>query len=294
MIYNSIYKRVPTSKKISSLKNTEDNSCYIFGDGKSLKYYDLKNFSLLPSMTLGNLIAHNDVKFLNLKYSLICDSFAYFPKKTLLDYLRRSYLQFKKKDYKEGINYLYPPTKILKAYNFSLHDLFQSHNDMYQKLIKILHCSNYYFCRSFKNAFYYNNALLLMNKVDNIISNSHFNIFASSLRFSIYFAIILGFKKIYLVGCDYLDIEPKVGHWYEIGKPDKYTGWIDISYLDFMRQFIEIKVIAQNKSHGENYISYKDFFGKDLKYRENFEILSKKKLEILNNWDYNIYNNEKK
>ena len=100
MLYNAIFNRIPIKNKILFLNNTEDNSCYIFGDGKSLKYYDLKNFSLLPSISIGNLSIHNDVELLNYKYSIICDPFVCVPKKNGFDYLRRSYQYFNEKEYK--------------------------------------------------------------------------------------------------------------------------------------------------------------------------------------------------
>ena len=89
--YKKIYEKVPDSKKITILKNIEKGACYIFGDGKSLKYYDLSSFSDLPSISLGYLSLHNDSKFLNLKYILSCDSFSFFPGKNYYDY----YLVFK-------------------------------------------------------------------------------------------------------------------------------------------------------------------------------------------------------
>ena len=44
-LYDKIYQKIPDSNKITILKNTEKGACYIFGDGKSLKYYDLSIFS---------------------------------------------------------------------------------------------------------------------------------------------------------------------------------------------------------------------------------------------------------
>ena len=51
-IYKKIYEKIPDSNKIAILKNTEKGACYIFGDGKSLKYYDFSSFSDLPSYRL--------------------------------------------------------------------------------------------------------------------------------------------------------------------------------------------------------------------------------------------------
>ena len=48
-----------------------------------------------------------------------------------------------------------------------------------------------------------------------------------------------------------------------------------------MRKFTEIKIITLNKSYGEHFISYKDFSGNNLEYKENNEIISLKKLAML-------------
>ena len=49
------------------------------------------------------------------------------------------------------------------------------------------------------------------------------------LRRAISLAVYLGFKTIYLVGCDYLMIPSRYGHWYE-----KVSGYrkLDESYID--------------------------------------------------------------
>jgi tRNA(Ile)-lysidine synthase TilS/MesJ len=52
-------------------------------------------------------------------------------------------------------------------------------------------------------------------------------------------------------------------------------------YIEFMRKFMEIKIITLNKSYGEHFISYKDFSGNNLEYKENNKIISIKKLAIL-------------
>ena len=44
---------------------------------------------------------------------------------------------------------------------------------------------------------------------------------------------------------------------------------------------MEIKIITLDKSYGEHFISYKDYSGNNLEYKENNEIISIKKLIIL-------------
>ena len=84
-------------------------TCYIFGDGKSLKYYDFSSFSDLPSISLGLASLHVGSKFLNLKYSLICDSFSLWPGRNIYDYIMRTVVEsIKSKEYLRALSYISP------------------------------------------------------------------------------------------------------------------------------------------------------------------------------------------
>ena len=69
-------------------------------------------------------------------------------------------------------------------------------------------------------------------------------------------------------------------HWWEHGEP-KLTNMPSKKYIEFMRNFIEIKIITLNKSFGNDFISYKNFSGKSLEYKENNKIICAKKLALL-------------
>ena len=108
-LYKKIYEKIPDSSKITILKNTEKGACYIFGDGKSLKYYDFSSFSDLPSISLGLVSLHVGSKFLNLKYSLSCDPFQLWPGKNIYDYITRKMKEsFKLKEYLGALSYISP------------------------------------------------------------------------------------------------------------------------------------------------------------------------------------------
>ena len=57
----------------------KDQTCYIFGNGASLKNMDLSLFSDHPGIGLNLLCIHNDYKLLNIKYHVICEPFFLYP-----------------------------------------------------------------------------------------------------------------------------------------------------------------------------------------------------------------------
>tara|TARA_B110000037_G_C17017971_1_gene464043 strand:+ start:127 stop:1020 length:894 start_codon:yes stop_codon:yes gene_type:complete len=281
-IYKKIYEKIPDSNKIAILKNTEKGACYIFGDGKSLKYYDFSSFSDLPSISLGLASLHVDSKFLNLKYSLICDSFSLWPGRNIYDYIMRTVVEsIKSKEYLRALSYI-SPYKLFGLICNNYSKLLFTENDVLLNSNFITHCTNHKFVKFLKNSFYFMPHLKINDNIDNDLNKNFYNVYKGSIYFSIYFAYFLGFKKIYLVGCDYQDIEPTVTHWWEKGKPISQSKIEDAKdYIEFMRKFMEIKIITLNKSYGEHFISYKDFSGNNLEYKENNKIISIKKLAIL-------------
>ena len=288
--YIKTYKKIPESKKISNFKNKEKGACYIFGDGPSVKYYDLSLFSDLPTIALANISLHTSAKFLNLKYSLSCDSFSIFPQRKYYDLWRmvKAFLSINKnssdisyhsRQYSNALNLIKPNT-LLNLMSTNYLKLLLKDNSTIAGTNFITHCSNYFFSKSLDYAYYYNYNLNLNEDIENYLNKFFFNPYKGSLNFAIYLAIFLGFEKVYLVGCDYQDLEPKIGHWY--GKGDgKDKKFIEKrnDFITIMRKFIEIKVITKNQSFGDNFISYKDFTGKELAYKENYEIMKKEKLK---------------
>ena len=281
-LYEKIYQNIPDIKKIINLKNLEKGTCFIFGDGKSLKYYNLSSFSNYPSISLGLVSLLNGSKNLKLKYSLQCDSFSSFPGKNIFDYFQNFNSYIKAKKYSKAFDFI-SPYKLLRMSLNGYSKLYFKDNEILLNSNFITHCSNYYFTKFLNNSFYFNYHLKINENIDKDLSKNFFNVYESSLNFSIYLAIFLGFNKIYLVGCDYHDIEPMVAHWWEKGKPLTYTGKQAHNYIDFMRNYIDIHIITLNKSYGSNFISYKDFSGNNLEYKENREIINIKKLEMLKN-----------
>ena len=64
------------NKKFKGLHAGE--SCYIFGAGASLKYFDLGLFNDRVSIGCGQLFVHRDIHKLDLKYYYVGDTFVYY------------------------------------------------------------------------------------------------------------------------------------------------------------------------------------------------------------------------
>jgi hypothetical protein len=54
-------------------------SCYLFGNGSSLKYFDFKSFNDKDAIGCGALFLHKDFNLLNIKYYFEGHPFFYYP-----------------------------------------------------------------------------------------------------------------------------------------------------------------------------------------------------------------------
>ena len=250
----------PTLSKIHKYKDFHKNeSCYLIGDGISLKWFDLSLFHDRVSIPTGFLPFHNDFDKLNVKYSLFIEPWYFYP-------LRESNKIAKL--YKKEIIYKY------KDINF------------------FINLSNYPFIKKNSNINYvFNNDFFDSRIQENFISN-RINAFHGVFRFSISLAVYMGFEHIYLLGCDYTHVPSRSLHWYEKGKgvlleqPNYQKNFIEIA-----KEFIDITTITlDGKSDFINYIKYEDFTGKKPVFKENNQLLSENKLIILNSRNrYKIY-----
>ncbi len=258
----------PLTRNIISLRDKhKGDSCYIFGEGVSLKWFDLKFFNDRIGITVGVLPYHKDFYHINYKYGIVLEPYGFYPFYS----------------YPVGSNnYIYNKTQI-----------------NYRKRIINQHVNtNYFFHVSNLPVIYRKNIQYIYKSIpDSDLSadyiSNQFDCYASSFRGSISLAIYMGFKKIYLLGFDYSHSPSRGLHWYEKGK-----GIIKSQSIDYEKDFILVakkyaeivNVTLDGKSKNLDYITYKDFTGSNPIYRENTEILRDEDLKILSTWpDYNIY-----
>ena len=70
----------PLRERIKAYKNVhKGESCYLFGDGVSIKYFDLNHFKDKISIPCGFLLFHNDFNVLNVPYALLIETYYFYP-----------------------------------------------------------------------------------------------------------------------------------------------------------------------------------------------------------------------
>jgi len=253
-------KVLERNKKFENLHKGE--SCYIFGNGGSLKYFDLKKFNDKISIGCGLLFLHKDFKKINVKYYYTGHPFFYYPYWTD---------PYSKKIVKNNLGALYKEKilEICQNYDTSFFMSLSNYFGIYGRDI--------YFVHHFDKLF---------DDFTNCKLDRNFTSMDAGLSGMLGLAICMGFKDITLVGCDYTFSQQPVGHFYDFGRPH------DSSRESFLEPYIE-KVILSAIEHvnirtvtpSEHYrgdtvphIRYKDLTGDKQEYKENHEIISKSDL----------------
>lgn len=258
LIFNLFQKKLNEVSKYRNLHFGEE--CILIGDGVSIKWFDLKDFSDKISITVGYIPFHNDFNALNCKYCLLVEPYWFYP-------LVKTSTSKK--------NYIY--NKVQLKYREII--------KKYPKKQFFLNLSNLPVLRG-KNINYVFFDLPQTDIVKEFYS-SGINPFHGSFRASILMAIYMGFKKTYLVGFDYTHTPSRFLHWYEKGEG------IIIEHEDYQKDFlkiaskyIEIITITVNEgvSNKVDYIKYKEFSNNECVYKENTEIISQDYLKALSSW----------
>ena len=245
----SISKRIiERNSKFENIHKGE--SCYLFGNGASIKYFNLKYFNDKPAIACNAFILHQDFRHVNVKYYFEGHPFYYYPywinpySRKIEKNLMGSFFKEKELSYDDMILFC------------NLSDYFSIHGD------------NIYYTHHFGKPFkgYAN------NKLNGSFSSS------SALVGMLGLAIYMGFEDLTLVGCDYSFYPQSLGHFYEYGRfPDTFN---EDPYKDFLldaRQYADIRVITPNENYRGSilpHINYKDLTNDEPLYKENNEILS--------------------
>jgi hypothetical protein len=227
---------------------TED--CYILGDGPSIKWFDLKKLHGKPCISIGYLSFHIEAKHLNI---------------ILQTHLRRTwFIPFKKLDV--GNN---------QKWKNSVRKLVKKEMQKNKKREYLVHFLSKLFLLQYMNVGSY----VKLNHLDPEFRRRIVSELGGFPRGSIYhaigIAIKLGFKKITLVGCDYINQEGMSGHWYENGQGIEKVRRNDANwdFYSIALEFIHIDSISLQECKGMiNQVSFEEKFSTKLKYRENTEI----------------------
>ena len=262
--FKSILKK---NKKFRDIHKGE--SCYIFGNGSSIKFFDLSKFNDKISIGTGLLLSHKNVKELNLQYYYTGHTFFYYPY-WINPYSKKLEKNILGNIYKENIR---------KNPHINFFVSLTNYPALTEPNVNYVHHFNEKF--SSKN-----------------IYNLHgkFSFIDGALSAMIGIAIYLGFEKIFLVGCDYTVIPTIERHFYEFGKIKlkKHNNPYAKIFLNSVKNICDIRSITLNEKYNGEIIpsvSYKEFTKNDILYKENYKIIDYDVLKDLNktNMNYRIF-----
>lgn len=248
-----------------SIRSKNEDTCYVFGDGSSLKFFELKAFNNFPSISCGNLYLRKDFNDLDTRLISCIEPYYFWP----------SFLQ--KHQYLKEFKYL-----------ASAH---REYIKEQQGINFVINLSNFPFIRS-KNISYMHRCILHKDKIIRKILKVT-DPLSGSFYTQILLAYLIGFKKIYLVGFDswVLDVSSS-NRWYEYGLGEKLpiTNYGE-DFLKIILSVMEIKIISVNENNHPfiNSIKYESHTGNKPIYRENHELTSVPNLNLLRTYPaYNI------
>jgi hypothetical protein len=235
----------------------DKGTCYIFGDGPSIKWFDLSNFRDHPAICCNNFLFHKDFSELDVKYYAIVPPWLFCPW-----WMKRN---------KTIIN-------------------LQSIANEYRKVIKerqdiqfFVHLSNI-ITLNFKNVNFLYKSLPLKCKQSAGDDFSAINPCSGALQATLALAHYFGFSKIYLIGFDGWTIQPaRALHWYELGKGEFFEPTnFGANFLNVFQREADIYTIsADGQSCNVKNISYESYTGKPPVFKENHELLSAHNLNVL-------------
>ena len=240
-------------------------SCYIFGNGVSLKDMDLRNFDDKISIGCNFLWLHNHFDALNVKYYCTVEPFWYFP-----FWRNRS-------TGKIELNPICTLEKRIQKQHTNINFFTAISNSLG------IRGDNVYYVHHFD---------IKKPALDTFNLDGEF-FFVGSLHVMVGMAIYMGFKSVHLVGCDYTHSPQRVLHFYEKGKgsttfDDDFNG----EFLRLAQERIDMTTITSSGSTSKTmkYIDYQEYTGSSPDYHENTELVPKEYLDIMTNWPgYSIY-----
>ena len=240
-------------------------TCYIFGDGPSIKWFDLAEFGDHIGISCGSIPFHNDFKSLNVKYHALVEPWFYCP----------SWMQ---------------PHQYLKDYKI----LSNTHRNLmfqHKNIEFFINLSNFPWALG-SNITYVHRKLITKNSKIHKVKEIN-DPFIGSFHATLSLAYLMGFSKVYLIGFDAWTIQPsRTLRWYELGEGEffKATNFAD-NFLNFIKKDIDVYTISKdgNSCNVKN-IDYKEYTNKDPVFKENYQILSKNYLRILDSFpEYRIF-----
>lgn len=270
ILFNLTKKIILKNKSFKGIH--EGESCYLFGNAKSLKYYDLSQFNDRISIGCNQLFLHNDFSKMGINYYYIGQSFNFYS------YHRSAYTK-----------------KIVRHYLGEIHKKMIKKNPAIKYFLNI---SDYLSLRG-DNIFYMHNFGEQFSGYSNCNPNGVFSANQSALSGMIGLAIYLGFKDVTLVGCDHLMRPRSSRHFFEYGVMDivEHPGVVSQDVLFAAKEFLDIRVVTPFEDYKGDIIpniQYDSLTGQKIKYKENYDIISEEAFKALSQstFPYTMTKNE--
>jgi len=237
-------------------------TCYIFGDGPSIRYFDYSNFTDHIGISCGNQIFHKNFSQLNVKYYSNMEPYQFYPNWMILS-KRLGYLK----------------DNVLIANEFR--KIFKDRSD----LEFFISLSNLFAIHAPNVTFAHKTIVQGSKKFDKFIKLG-VNPFGGSFTTTLSLAMLMGFKRVYLIGFDAFTIQVSPHRWYEktfpgidLAVPD---APIKHDYLELYKEEMEILNISPFGTmcnlKDQNYV---DYTGEALAYKENYEIINPTRIDLI-------------
>lgn len=249
-------------KRFSNLHHGE--SCYIFGDGPSIKWFDLSRLGDLPAICCGMLPFHRDFQHVNARYFTMVEPWLFVPRMFQPRFLHN--LRTIAAEYRKFV--VSSPDKQF-----------------------FINLSNRLWLSGANVHYVYRGLPECRNRTDELLAR--FDLFGGSFHASLALAYYLGFRKIYLAGFDAWTIQPsRTLHWYELGEGEFFEATnLAVDFLDTLKPEVDIYTLAvDGSSRNVKSISYLSHTGEAPRFRENHQLVERHYLEVLATYpDYNIF-----
>jgi hypothetical protein len=258
--------RFLSRRKLESLNQMHDffvgEECYLFGDGPSIKFFDLNLFVDKVSIVSNKMPFHRDFTQLNTAFWVIAEPWMFWPLFFRHEHLSLKGLRDYRQMFRRRVYQARDLNTVLSVSNFPM-----MHGSGSHYFLDYFDCA----CKD-----------VMKIRNDN---------FLGTCNALISLAIHLGFKKVYLIGFDYTHNQSLSLHWYESG-----IGKV-IQIHDFNRDFFEqaqkrVEIITVTIDGGSDllpHLTYQQLTGEPPKFRENTEIADSDFLTVVSEHkDYSI------
>lgn len=251
----------PLLSRITDLEGLHSGEdCYIFGDGHSIKYFDLSRFNDKIGLAVNCFPCHVDFELTDTRYWVIAEPGLFMPP------------------------ILNPSVAGVKGIRNRLRfqGLFKRKPRDGRRLVRITSLPN---CIGDVGRNTYHFFDRLPSRDPAVRFESSKDSFAGSICAVLTIARYMGFKRAYLVGFDYTHNPRTSFHWYEAAPPLR-TPQEPRSYhpefFDEIQRHMEVITVTPVPQETElRSVDYGSLTGSSPAFRENHELLEARDLEIL-------------